>query len=34
MKVPIRYLPPTLSKKDKYDQFKMLLKSRRLYKKR
>ena len=33
MKVPIRYLPPTLSKKDKYDQFKMLLKSRRLYKK-
>lgn len=33
IKVPLRYVPRTLSKKDKRQQLKMLLKSRRLYKK-
>ena len=34
IKVPIRYVPPqTLSKKDKREQIKQLLKSRKLYKK-
>lgn len=32
IKVPIRYLPPCLSRKDKALQSKMLIKSRRLYK--
>ena len=32
-KVPIRYLPRTLSKKDKKKQIKMLKKSKKLYKK-
>jgi len=32
MKIPMRYLPKSLSKKDKNKQFKMLQKSRRLYK--
>jgi hypothetical protein len=32
-KVPIRYLPTTLSKKDRKKQSKMLMKSRKLYKK-
>ena len=34
MKIPIRYLPKNLSKKDKKKQVSMLLKSRKLYKKR
>ena len=33
MKIPIRYLPKNLSKKDKKKQINMLLKSRKLYKK-
>lgn len=33
MKLPIRYLPNRLSKKDKQKQIKMLMKSRNLYKK-
>lgn len=33
MKVPIRYLPSTLSRRDKNKQANMILKSRRLYKK-
>jgi hypothetical protein len=33
IKVPVRYLPQRLSKKDKKKQLAMLLKSRRLYKK-
>jgi hypothetical protein len=33
MKIPIRYLPKRLSKKDKEKQIKMLTKSRKLYKK-
>jgi hypothetical protein len=33
MKIPIRYLPKNLSKKDKKKQVSMLLKSRKLYKK-
>jgi hypothetical protein len=33
IKIPIRYLPINLNKKDKENQAKMLLKSRRLYKK-
>ena len=33
MKIPIRYLPKNLSKKDKKKQLTMLQKSRRLYKK-
>jgi hypothetical protein len=33
MKIPIRYLPKNLSKKDKKKQISMLLKSRKLYKK-
>jgi len=32
MKIPIRYLPKKLSKKDKQKQLKMLIKSKRLYK--
>ena len=32
IKVPLRYLPKTLSKKDRKKQSQMLLKSRRLYK--
>jgi len=32
MKVPIRYLPKRLSKKDKQNQIRMLAKSRKLYK--
>lgn len=31
MKIPLRYLPTTLSKKDKQKQIKMLMKSRKLY---
>ena len=31
MKIPIRYLPATLTKKDKQKQIKMLMKSRKLY---
>ena len=34
MKIPIRYLPKNLSKKDMKKQVSMLLKSRKLYKKR
>jgi len=34
MKIPIRYLPNSLSKKDKDKQLKMLKKSRKLYKKK
>lgn len=34
MKIPIRYLPRNLSKKDKKKQVSMLVKSRKLYKKR
>jgi hypothetical protein len=34
MKIPIRYLPKNLSKKDKKKQISMLLKSRKLYKKK
>ena len=34
VKVPIRYLPTRLTRKDKKKQAKMLLKSRKLYKKR
>lgn len=33
MKIPVRYLPKNLSKKDKKKQVSMLLKSRKLYKK-
>ena len=33
IKVPVRYLPKKLTKKDKQKQVKMLLKSRKLYKK-
>jgi hypothetical protein len=33
IKFPIRYLPKVLTKKDKKTQFKMLLKSKKLYKK-
>jgi hypothetical protein len=33
MKIPVRYLPPNLSIKDKKKQVQMLLKSRKLYKK-
>jgi len=33
MKIPVRYLPPNLSIKDKKKQLQMLLKSRKLYKK-
>jgi len=33
MKINLRYLPKRLSKKDKITQYKMLIKSRRLYKK-
>ena len=33
VKVPVRYLPKSLKKKDKEKQKRMLLKSRRLYKK-
>ena len=33
IKVPLRYVPKNLSKKDKKKQLSMLLKSRRLYKK-
>jgi hypothetical protein len=33
MKIPVRYLPKNLSKKDKKKQISMLLKSRKLYKK-
>jgi hypothetical protein len=33
MKIPVRYLPPNLSIKDKKKQVHMLLKSRKLYKK-
>ena len=32
IKFPIRYLPKMLTKKDKYKQIKMLLKSKKLYK--
>ena len=32
MKIPVRYLPPNLSIKDKKKQLQMLLKSRKLYK--
>lgn len=32
IKVPLRYIPPSLSRKDKTAQSKMLIKSRRLYK--
>ena len=31
MKIPLRYLPTTLTKKDKQKQIKMLMKSRKLY---
>ena len=34
MKIPVRYLPKKLSKKDKKKQVQMLLKSRKLYKKK
>ncbi len=34
MKIPIRYLPKNLSKRDKEKQVSMLLKSRKLYKKK
>jgi hypothetical protein len=34
MKIPIRYLPKNLSKKDKKKQVSMLVKSRKLYKKK
>jgi hypothetical protein len=34
MKIPVRYLPKNLSKKDKKKQISMLLKSRKLYKKK
>ena len=33
VKIPVRYLPPSLKKRDKEKQKRMLLKSRRLYKK-
>ena len=33
IKIPVRYLPKNLTKKDKEKQVKMLLKSRKLYKK-
>jgi hypothetical protein len=33
LKLPVRYLPKKLSKKDKKSQIKMLIKSRKLYKK-
>ena len=32
LKIPIRYLPKSLSKKDKYKQINMLMKSKKLYK--
>ena len=32
IKIPIRYLPKTLTKSDKKKQFKMLMKSKKLYK--
>ena len=32
MRIPVRYLPPSLSTKDKKKQLQMLLKSRKLYK--
>ena len=34
MKIPRRYLPKSLSKKDKEKQLKMLMKSRKMYKKK
>ena len=34
MKLPVKYIPNKLSKKDKLKQFKMIKKSRSLYKKR
>jgi len=34
IKLPVRYIPKNLSKKDKQKQLNMLLKSRRLYKKK
>jgi len=34
IKLPLRYVPTTLNKKDKQKQLNMLLKSRRLYKKK
>ena len=33
IKIPIRYLPKNLSKNDKNKQFKMIIKSKKLYKK-
>ena len=33
IKLPVRYLPKNLTKKDKQKQFKMLMKSKKLYKK-
>ena len=33
MKIPVRYLPPNLSSKDKNKQLHMLMKSRKMYKK-
>ena len=33
IKLPVRYLPKNLTKKDKQKQFKMLIKSKKLYKK-
>ena len=33
MKFPIRYVPKNLTKKDKQKQIKMLIKSKKLYKK-
>ena len=32
MRIPVRYLPPSLSTKDKKKQLQMLLKSKKLYK--
>lgn len=34
LKFPVRYLPKGLTKKDKKTQVKMLIKSKKLYKKR
>jgi hypothetical protein len=34
MKIPIRYVPTTLTKKDQKKQFNMILKSKKLYKKK
>jgi hypothetical protein len=34
LKIPIRYLPNNLSNKDKKKQIKMLIKSKKLYKKK